>query len=473
MALDPIEQLKNGHVDFMYDDFFSLDTTKLSSQIRKNEDRLFIIKQVLSLLIKDFPYFCMQLIYDLDEFQSNVFFILEQKDNDLFYFFGIEEFKNILNNTSWGYSFILNNITAILEKYEKFIEPLLDYIFTCYEERKTFVQKLYLHENLHIRAIFMQCLIKNQYEKLSDIYDDILKCVVCFKQNKQEFMSFQDISLLAVCFLRHNDVKNYDRFKEFILKNYKQNDLALHLLDTQVEFEDLFLQDANRLFETSSNFQFYIYANYAHFLSQEIRTKFKNLLAYFYRGKDADYQNLNKIWAYGLSHELEEYIDKYLSLSKRKDWAYVKSGSTCDCYRIGDYVFKLSHKKYSSKNEICPSLYNILKNLEEHYVRNENGNVVAGLEIQKFLTKSMRDLPFNIRKQSLIFLESELQRLGYYYDDRLFNGRCGDNCMLLDTYLDADTDDFESLPLSFKEYPAVIIDRDLIYKLDESFMLKR
>lgn len=53
------------------------------------------------------------------------------------------------------------------------------------------------------------------------------------------------------------------------------------------------------------------------------------------------------------------------------------------CYRIGDYDFKLNAIKWSYEDVICPNLYIIIKNLEEHYIRNENGIIIALQEVQK------------------------------------------------------------------------------------------
>lgn len=161
-------------------------------------------------------------------------------------------------------------------------------------------------------------------------------------------------------------------------------------------------------------------------------------------------------------------MDKYLSLSKRNDYEYIKKGSTCACYRIGDYAFKLSHFKWSYEKEICPNLYIILKNLEEHFVRDKQDMVVAGLEVQKFLTKPLACTQ-RVLEEIMTFLRSELKRLGYYNTDTLINGSCGDNVMFLDSYKDADALNLELLPPFFKKYPAVYIDRDRFYKLDNEY----
>ena len=46
----------------------------------------------------------------------------------------------------------------------------------------------------------------------------------------------------------------------------------------------------------------------------------------------------------------------------------------------------------------------------------------------------------------------------------------GDNCMILDSYKDADHPNPELLPEWFKEIPLVLVDRDRIYKNDSCFI---
>jgi len=74
-------------------------------------------------------------------------------------------------------------------------------------------------------------------------------------------------------------------------------------------------------------------------------------------------------------------------MSTDKSCKFLASGSTSDCFKIGDYVFKLNKTKWSYEDEICPNVYLIIKNLEEHFVRDKNGIVNAGIEVQKYLSR--------------------------------------------------------------------------------------
>ena len=110
----------------------------------------------------------------------------------------------------------------------------------------------------------------------------------------------------------------------------------------------------------------------------------------------------------------------------------------------------------------------ILKNLEEDYVRDKDGIVRAGIEVQKYLKRSAKHLP----RMDFVEFRKELKKLGYYITDSLIDGCCGDNCMLLDTYKDADHPNPEILPDKFKETPLVLVDRDRVYKLENKYPKK-
>ena len=167
------------------------------------------------------------------------------------------------------------------------------------------------------------------------------------------------------------------------------------------------------------------------------------------RGLDAIYQN-------HLENKVNEYIEKYMDLSKNKDIRYISSGSSSDVYKIGDYVIKLARRKWSLEKVICPNSYLILKNDEEYFIREDN-LIIAGIEIQKYLEK---EAPEGFEDKFISSLKNE----GYYYYDYLTDGEYGSNLKMLDSYLDADTIDFSKVPDWFYKNPIVLVDRDLVFK---------
>lgn len=206
-------------------------------------------------------------------------------------------------------------------------------------------------------------------------------------------------------------------------------------------------------------------------ISKKIIDNFLYYANMFKKGEIFD-SKLGEICNYRLWHVLREDVDKYLSLSKDTTYNYVASGSITSVYRIGDYAFKLCRGKYSKNKVICPNLYLIIKNLEEHYIRDEKTNrVLAGIDVQKYLTGNIQDFSLQLKIKNLFI--NELKGLGYFVDDNLIGGKYGDNLMLLDSYMDADCSNPDVLPDWFKKYPYVLVDRDLVYKIEEKKKLKK
>ena len=191
----------------------------------------------------------------------------------------------------------------------------------------------------------MKYLIENYSDKINIIYDDITKYLngYTYEENEQltflpNLMSKEDISDLAVSSLIFNKKLWYE-LKEYILSNYKDNDLASLLLATYRKNElniSEFVKDADRLFTTSSGYKLTLYHNYSKYISKELLENLKNYLKYFEIDEkhNLDFE-LHSIFSYGLWNELEGYVDKYLSLSSNTDFRFLMNGSTSSCYKIG------------------------------------------------------------------------------------------------------------------------------------------
>ena len=137
-------------------------------------------------------------------------------------------------------------------------------------------------------------------------------------------------------------------------------------------------------------------------------------------------------------------------------------GTCSRAFRVGDYVIKVSHKKWSMEDNLCPRGYLFAKNYEEVIVRKSNGEVTGAVEVQKYLTR-----PLSVDSSETINAYYEaLKEAGYYTKDVLTATEGGAYCYYLDTYLDADCDDPEQLPDWFKQNPVVLVDRDLVFSLD-------
>ena len=71
-----------------------------------------------------------------------------------------------------------------------------------------------------------------------------------------------------------------------------------------------------------------------------------------------------------------------------------------------------------------------MANIEEVLIRNDEGIVLSGIEVQKYLKRSAQGVPLRIFK----CFTNELERLGYYTSDTLINASLRKNILFLATY---------------------------------------
>ncbi|MBR3117552.1 MAG: hypothetical protein IKF36_06775 [Bacilli bacterium] len=491
MAFNTLEYLRDGKVDFVFH-CTSYDYKHLIENVRKAPNRIEIINGFLPKLKEELPSFCFAVIYDVPEFADEAYELLNIKN------ITSEMLNNLLYNSPLGLKVLYENFDMFLSTNEdrKYFDVIIKYAFNS--NNKELLHKLSIYSDLHTRFLFMNYLIDNYPERINEIYNDITEYTtsVTFEPFEQmtflpELMKQEDISKLAVKLLGNNREKDYIKLKKFILEKYKYNNLASELLDTpfvedptrtgvlivdkkkKAIQEDTFNKDSNTLFVTSANYRFHILFNHKERINQELLDEFAYKMRYFLDAKrideysvNQDERDLKRIDSCGLSVLLEKWTEKYMDLSQSKEYGFVGNGTTCSCYRIGDYVIKIVKTKWSYEDEICPNIYLIAKDYEEIYVRNKDGIVEGGLEVQKYLTRNAK----NIDPKYFGYFDEALEKLGYRRTDTLINGSCGENAMLLDTYYDADCPNPASLPKWFKEYPIVIIDRDRIYPKDKVYV---
>ena len=434
----------------------------LIDMIKNNKNREMIIHYILDNYADRYLLFCFELIYDLDEFKDKTLEYLENRRCKMFLQTNI--LINFMKNTSYGKSYVLNNLDSVINNCSSNLDTIIKYLYSCND--LDMINKIVNYPDLHIRYLVINYFIDNYQDKFSDIYPELIDNL----KINNELMNINDISKLTVKFLDLNNKELYLKLKQYILSNYKDNDLGEELVrkfdndgvDNNLDIFNEFISDIDNLFETSSRYKFRIYDRFSKRISKELLDNYKYYLNMFMIDGKVD-PKMERITMYRLWNELVEYVDKYMDLSKDKTYNYVVSGFGTSTYRIGDYAFKLSRLKHSSEDIICPNNFLILKNLEEQYIRGKNNFFHAGIEVQNYLTRYITDdIPeYIITKRFPI----ELKNLGYFVNDKLIDGNYGDNCMLLDSYMDADCDNPENLPDWFKEYPVVLVDRDLVYKL--------
>ncbi len=479
MAFNTLEYLEAGNVDFVHR-LTDYDYKNLINYVSNSDRRINIINGFLPKLKDTKPHFCFEIIYDIDEFENDAIYILNTYYN--LESFTKEQLENIINNTIYGFSYLEKHFTEIINKYSKDMNFILKYLFYNLDKSIELLKQLSIHPNLHTRFLFMKYLLTNHSQYINLFYDDITKYLTSetlqeFEQISffKDYMEMPEVCELAYICFENNNYHTWEKFKEFILQNYQYNELAYHLLNYKKDYISEksyylvenkngiaeFNKDPDTLFSTSLNYRLNILNRYAEKVSEELLSAYSQQLIYFQNEGKLD-EVYKKIEIYGLSRNLSAYVDKYLSISNNHTYEFLKEGSTASCYRLGDYVFKLVRTKWSYEENLCPNLYLILPNLEENFIREDRGIVLAGIEVQKYLARSAKNIP----KEIFSYFVEELKRLGYYSTDTLINGPCGDNCKLLDSYLDSGN---LNPPEWFKEYPLVLIDRDRIYKTDNPY----
>lgn len=431
----------------------------LIDMIKNNKNREILIEYILDNYTDRYLLFCFELIYDLDEFKDKTLDYLENRRCKMLLQTNI--LINFMNNTSYGKKYVFDNLEFIIDNCSSNLDTIIKYLYSC-NDLDT-LNKIINYPNLHIRYQVINYFLDNYKDKFNNIYPDIINNL----RIDNELMNVSDISKLTIKFLELDRKDLYVKLKEYILSNYKENDLGEEFVKRIDSKNDAlllgeFADDVDNLFLTSSRYKFEIFTAYNKVISLELLNNYKKYLNMFMINDEINC-NLERIIMYRLWNELVEYVDKYLDLSVDKTYNYIASGYGTSTYRIGDYAFKLSRLKHSSEDIICPNNFLILKNLEEHYIRGKDNFFNAGIEVQKFLSRHITaDIPKSIIDKRFPI---ELAKLGYFVNDKLIDGKYGHNCMLLDTYMDADCDNPESLPDWFKEYPVVLVDRDLVYKL--------
>ena len=480
MAFNTLEYLRDGKVDFVFH-CTPYDYEHLIESIRKAPNRIEIIHGFLSKLKVDLPSFCFSVIYDIPEFADDAYELLDIKNVTP------EMLSNFLHNTPLGIKVLYENFDYFLSSSadKKYFDSIVKYAFD--NNNVELIHKLSRYTDLHTRYLFMDYLIRNHADQIDSIYDDITKYTTSITYEPYEQLTFlpklmnpDDISKLAVLLLTHNREADYKKLKDYILKEYKYNYIASQLLtdewivDPETHRllndpnrkmkEKEFNKYANELFRTSADYRYTIYLRHKAKISQELLNEFAHRIRYYL--KEDKSHDLESIYRCGLGQLLEEWTEKYMELSKSKEYGFVGGGTTCKCYRIGDYVIKLVKTKWSYEDVICPNLYLIAKNYEEIYLRDKKGIVDGGLEVQKYLTRRAD----NIDPKYFRYFDLALDRLGYRRTDTLTNGTCGENTMLLDTYRDSDCPNPEKVPVWFRQYPLVLIDRDRIYPKDKIYV---
>lgn len=406
-----------------------------------------IVDYLLPFIIDKEPELSFSLIYDLEKYEDKTVCLLENhlrmqniNEKEFSILCNFDKVKAKLLECIQNFTISEENLNLIISYIINDKEKYSD-IFLFFKENK----------NLNLRFLFMKKLTEVNPKAFSLFFDDIIDDITYTDElNNKHYMSMENLSELACILATDNENKEiYELLKDFIIEKYPKNNLAKSLI--KANNDTCLLEDLDTLFLTSKDYKIEIYEKYSAHLSSEIISYLQRNYEMFQRTPF----HLERIYDYNLDKTLTELVDKYLSISKNKTVKYIDKGSTTACYRIGDYVIKFILSKYNN-SENCPSLYLINKAFFEELVKDDDGKCIAGLEVQRYLSKKLSRTDITSVKQFRNLLKDE----GYYIRDPI-----RPNFRFLDSYKDADCAEPEFLPKYFKENPLVCIDRDCIYKM--------
>lgn len=173
MAESPIECLEKGKVEFI-SNLTAYDRIYVMKEIRNSCDRNKIVEGCLNKLKDKSPYFCFEIIYDMEQYKNELFYILEKYDMYIELNSSPDKIKNILKHTKFGKEYVLKNLDDIINSNKKNIYIILEYIFSSFDENYDLIRKLYFNDNSYVRLIFIKYITENHQDKLEQIYNDIL-----------------------------------------------------------------------------------------------------------------------------------------------------------------------------------------------------------------------------------------------------------------------------------------------------------
>ena len=438
-----------------------LELSKVCEQTKK------VIAHDFDILVESSPESAFLFVYGLEDYKD---FCLEylKKDNSII--LRDRVFSSFLGKTKWSVEYVKEHLDELILRKHSLSYSILKYCIAFHDEE--WLKELLYHDNLEIRGYFMLELIESFYSDIQTnrflkYYPNVLDYLVKRDANGKivEKISEPIVSKVAYFMLSHiNDEKTFYALKEFIFANYDSNILAslldgnkTYFLKSEKKYDYLIEEDATRFFVTSSNYKYEMYKDERFAIDENVRADFASKIEKFVK---IDEKIVEHIFRCGLGDKFLRYVDTYMKKSTACNLVQdLGRGSTTRTFRVGDYVVKCSFRKWYK--EECPDLYLFAKCYEKDYVRNDLGVITGALEVQKYFSQVVTE---SERKVISCFYSS-MSKAGYVLLDQLVGENNTYNLFHLDSYEDADIDDFSKLPEWFKKDPVVWVDRDLVQKL--------
>ena len=360
---------------------------------------------------------------------------------------------------------ILKNMEYILSIDTSYVRDFIDYAIA--NNKEEIINSLLFNKNLKLRGRALEDLVARHYELYKNRYSKDIEAIL--KRNDQlvpETYVSQAISFIAVY-----DKNEYYKLLRFILKNYQTNhlldDLTNNSLDHYLGHKDTtnmgFIQemqaieDINILFNSYAGNRYSMYERYGKYLDPETQKRYQSLEKF----KKADWKAIYDIFSSTIYEKLMDIVAKYAS-DHTGSIKVAGRGTKATAFIVGDKIIKCSNGKWVQDKTTSISSYLILKNIEEYYEYDKEGNITQAIEVQPYLRKKVPLLG----KRAIDEYKKEFESQGLQCQDLLIRDRLTyQNLRYLNDYHEANCEDPELLPEWFKQKPIVLIDADEVIKV--------
>ena len=372
--------------------------------------------------------------------------------------------KSLLKSNNHNIGYLINNMETIINLDYSYIKLFIDYAI----RKKTYyiIDYLMNNQDLEIRGVTITHLIANHYAYYKMKYNDKIKEYLTKDKKKIP----ERYASLITSFLSVYDQKAYYEMLKFVLENYESNNILGRLTDGSLDYymghkdttnisyyqEQQAIKDIDVLFSSYSGNKYEKYEKYGKYLNPDTRRRYESIE----RFHKADWKAISDIFSSSLYEKLMDVVEKYASKVTGKI-KVAGRGTRATAYQVGDIIIKCSDGKWVQNKTTSISSFLVLKNIEEHYEYDEDGNITQAIEVQPFLKRKVSVFSTGLINR----FKEEFANQGYQCQDLLIkNYLTYQNLRYLNDYHEADCDDPELLPDWFKQNPIVLIDSDEVIK---------
>jgi len=441
-----IKELLNGQIEVLFELNFA-EEEKLFNLIKNHPLKKAVLYKIIPLLIEHkkwfiYDYIIFDLIYQDSEYTDLVYYLLNEK----LVSFSRSRAIKLIEKTSWGADYLLNNMEEIVEKNyltsNNVIYLLLEKIIGNNELFNQRVTILYYSKNYLIRRSLIMYLL----EKNISIDDKFI--IGSLYENPAEFL-YKQLSL-----------PGFQEVDSQLLKT----DLPYQLSKIENEsIKELLIRNFSLFFkaEIKNKIGFIKNINY---VEEEIKEKYQEMFRLYEEIKIESKKSphgsldLDEVFTKIINSNRENY---FIEFTKKQSIKYENFGSRATAFKIGnDKILKFSRGKHHKNNIMNHFLIAPTKTL----IIDADSEFPIVIEQQEYLTKIHNGVEMTIEDIEC-FLE-EARKQGIIIADCHCKNKKLDNFGFLKDYRDATLvgiASYNDLPEWFKKRPVVLFDIDLVY----------